>query len=155
MSQKTLEQAKTEYELEVIAKMTAETQKLVKEVLVAVDVLQRNILSESDKAQSDRDHIMACMESIMVFLGQNKPTEKAGTMEKATFDLGKIKWDKAEGPKGPYEKTSDVGNPEYEALLSHLRGHDGKANVQGFFMSVFQDGVTIGKWKSKYPPKKA
>ncbi len=47
MAQKTLEQAKTEYELEVIAKMTAETQKLVKDVLGTLDLIR-------DKAQSNR-----------------------------------------------------------------------------------------------------
>ena len=152
--QKTLEQAKTEYELEVIAKMTAETQKLVKDVLVAVDVLQRNILSESDKAQSDRDHIMTCVESIMVFLEQNKPTEKA--TEKAIgqkIDLAKIKWESATGPKGPYELTNDSDNPEYKALHRYLADHNGKATIDEFFLSVFQNGVTIGKWKAKYRMK--
>ena len=143
MSQKTLEQNKTEYNLEVISKMTAETQKLVKDVLVALD-----------KGQNDRDHIITCVENIMVFLEQNKPTEKA--TEKAIgqkIDLAKIKWESATGPKGPYELTNDSDNPEYKALHRYLADHNGKATIDEFFLSVFQNGVTIGKWKAKYRMK--
>jgi len=64
--QKTFEQNKTEYELEVVAKMSAETQNLVKDVLVHLDILKNSI-----------DHNTVCTENIMVFLEQNKTTEKA------------------------------------------------------------------------------
>ncbi len=124
-----------------------ETLQLIREVATVLATIQnemaqldsqiktgyRDTANVLDRMQSSIDHHIALTEGIQVVIDQKlKPYplsqgEKADTMEKATFGLGKIKWVQAEGQKGPYEKTSDAGNPEYEALLSHLRGHDGKA----------------------------
>jgi len=65
------------------------------------------------------------------------------------YDLEKIKWDKAEGEKGPYEKTDDANSSEYKALRDDLAKHDGKMNIGGKFYWVFKNGTTIGRKPSR------
>ena len=64
------------------------------------------------------------------------------------YDMEKIKWNEATGPKGPFQQTDDVNNPEYKALREDLAKHSGKMQHQGFFLWVFQNGVTIGRKKA-------
>jgi hypothetical protein len=60
-------------------------------------------------------------------------------------DMSKIKWEKAHGPQGEYEKSTDVQNPEYQKLLDDLIQHNGKLALEGFFVWQFSDGKAIGK----------
>ena len=155
MEQKTFEKNKTEwvagkyeYDLEVLAKMTAETNKLVKEVTVALDFIR-------EKSQSDRDHLVTCVENIMGFLEQNKPTEKA--TEKTSFwNPEKIDWIQKEGAKGPFEQSAlrqNMNIPDFDELIKDLRDHDGKLQRDGLFYWLFTDSQTVGRktstWKKK------
>jgi hypothetical protein len=58
-----------------------------------------------------------------------------------------IKWEKAEGWKGDYEKSEDVNNPEFKAMLKDLAEHDGKLTREGLFYWVFKNGSTVGRKK--------
>jgi len=58
-----------------------------------------------------------------------------------------IKWDTTQGTKGQYERSEDVNNLEFKAMLKDLAGHGGKMNHEGFFYWVFQDGKTVGRKK--------
>lgn len=66
---------------------------------------------------------------------------------KVGYDMSKIAWVKAEGTKGPYEKTDDVNNNDYKALRKDLKEHGGKFRKAGYFIWVFRNGTTIGRKK--------
>lgn len=59
----------------------------------------------------------------------------------------KIKWEEAQGSKGPYERSEDMNNPEFKAMLKDLQAHKGKLNRQGYFYWVFENGHTVGRKK--------
>jgi len=67
--------------------------------------------------------------------------------EKSVWDASKITWTQAEGSKGVYERSEDVNNLEFKAMLKDLADHGGKMNHEGFFYWVFQDGKTVGRKK--------
>ena len=58
-----------------------------------------------------------------------------------------IKWVKAEGFKGDYEKSEDHDNPEFKKMLKDLAEHNGKLTRDGVFYWVFKNGSTVGRKK--------
>ena len=58
-----------------------------------------------------------------------------------------IKWEKAEGTKGEYERSEDANNLEFKAMLKDLASHGGKMNHEGYFYWTFQNGTTVGRKK--------
>jgi len=58
-----------------------------------------------------------------------------------------IKWEKTEGWKGDYERSEDVNNPEFKALLKDLAEHNGKLSRNGMFYWVFKNGAVVGRKK--------
>jgi hypothetical protein len=66
---------------------------------------------------------------------------------KNLWNPDKIKWEKAEGASGPYERSEDVNNPEFKALLKDLAAHNGRLTREGFFYWTFKNGATIGRKK--------
>jgi hypothetical protein len=67
--------------------------------------------------------------------------------KKETWDPSMIRWDQAEGSSGHYEKSSDIANPQFEALLRDLQKHGGKLSRDAFFYWAFEDGKTVGRKK--------
>lgn len=60
----------------------------------------------------------------------------AGVPEAAkryTWDPAAIRWEKAQGSKGEFEKSSDVDNNNYKALVKDLVTHGGKLSRDGYF----------------------
>jgi hypothetical protein len=72
---------------------------------------------------------------------------KKGVAEEKKFswDPSKIKWEKAEGQKGEFERSEDVNNPEFKELLKDLAQHNGKLSRGGFFYWTFKNGSTVGR----------
>lgn len=68
----------------------------------------------------------------------------------APVDLDKIIWSEAEGPKGKFEKSEDINNPEFKALVKTLAEHDKKMTIDGFFVWLFENGSTVGRKKKTY-----
>jgi len=70
-----------------------------------------------------------------------------GAEEKPKFSWNpdKIKWEKASGSKGEFEKSEDVNNPEFKAMLKDLAEHNGKLTRDGMFYWVFKNGSTVGR----------
>jgi len=66
---------------------------------------------------------------------------------KSVWDATKIMWTQAEGSKGVYERSEDVNNLEFKAMLKDLAGHGGKMNHEGYFYWTFQNGTTVGRKK--------
>jgi hypothetical protein len=63
------------------------------------------------------------------------------------WDPNKIKWEKAEGSKGEFEKSEDFNNPEFKAMLKDLQTHNGKLTRNGMFYWVYKNGSTVGRKK--------
>jgi hypothetical protein len=66
------------------------------------------------------------------------------------YDIEKIRWEDATGDKGPFQKSSDANSPDFKALLQDVQAHKGKLTAGGFFIWVFQDGVTLGRKKRSF-----
>lgn len=65
------------------------------------------------------------------------------------WDPGKIHWEKREGAKGEYERSEDVNNLEFKALVKDLAEHKGKLMREGVFYWLFQNGATVGRKKKQ------
>jgi hypothetical protein len=77
-----------------------------------------------------------------------------GVVEKQKWDWNPdvIKWVKAEGSKGEFEKSEDFNNPEFKKMLKDLAEHDGKLTRDGVFYWVFKNGSTVGRKKREVKP---
>jgi hypothetical protein len=77
-----------------------------------------------------------------------------GVIEKQKWDWNPdiIKWVKAEGSKGKFEKSEDFNNPEFKKMLKDLAEHDGKLTRNGVFYWVFKNGSTVGRKKREVKP---
>jgi len=64
---------------------------------------------------------------------------------KWNWNPDKIKWEKAEGWKGEFERSEDINNPEFKAMLKDLAQHNGKLTRDGVFYWVFKNGSTVGR----------
>ncbi|MGC9346192.1 MAG: hypothetical protein ACP5ER_05330 [Candidatus Bathyarchaeales archaeon] len=63
------------------------------------------------------------------------------------WEPSKIRWMQAEGASGFYERSEDVNNPEFKAMLKDLAAHGGRMTRNGFFYWVFKNGSTVGRKK--------
>lgn len=66
---------------------------------------------------------------------------------KYAWNPDKIKWEQVEGPKGPYEKSEDVNNLDFKAMLKDLADHKGKLQRNPYFYWTFENGTTVGRKK--------
>ena len=66
---------------------------------------------------------------------------------KVGWNPDKIKWEPAQGTKGEYERSKDVDNPEFKAMLKDLEAHGGKLTREGYFYWVFTNGDAVGRKK--------
>lgn len=67
--------------------------------------------------------------------------------KKHVWNSSKISWTQAEGSKGVYERSEDVNNIEFKAMLKDLAAHGGRINHEGYFYWTFQNGTTVGRKK--------
>jgi hypothetical protein len=84
----------------------------------------------------------------LILDGANAVLEVLGPPENrqsSAYDVAKIKWESAEGPKGVYEKSDDINNPNHKALLQDLQAHKGKMNIAGSFYWLFENQKTVGR----------
>lgn len=65
--------------------------------------------------------------------------------KQAKWDPSKIKWEEKEGPKGLYERSEDVENPDFQNMLKDLAAHDGKKSRGGYFYWVFTNRRVVGR----------
>lgn len=61
------------------------------------------------------------------------------------WDPSKITWERVEGSKGFYQRSRDVDNLEFQALLKDLTAHKGKMRHKRYFYWLFQDGTIVGR----------
>ena len=67
------------------------------------------------------------------------------TKPKFSWNPDKIKWEKAQGFKGEFEKSQDHNNPEFKTMLKDLAEHKGKLMREGWFYWTFKNGSTVGR----------
>jgi len=67
-----------------------------------------------------------------------------------SWDPSKIKWVKAEGQKGPYERADPQATDHFKSMRTDLKAHDGTLTRDGLFYWVFRDQATAGR-KEKRP----
>jgi len=84
-----------------------------------------------------------------ILRGPNGPSESSAT----SWNPDKIRWESTNGQKGEYQRSQDVNNPEFKALVKDLAAHDGKITRNGLFYWLFQSGSTVGRKKAKYQKK--
>ncbi|MEM2767999.1 MAG: hypothetical protein QXQ47_06785, partial [Candidatus Bathyarchaeia archaeon] len=76
--------------------------------------------------------------------------ETAQPKREWSWNPSAIKWEKAQGARGEYEKSEDVNNPEFKKMLKDLAEHKGRLSRDGFFYWTYKNGSTVGrKPKSK------
>lgn len=98
-----------------------------------------------------RDAFRMAHEAIDEYLDSRVPKREG--KQKSTWDVplswnpDKIKWESAEGTKGPYERCKLESTPDYHAMLKDLKAHDGKMRHDGYFYWVFRDMATVGRKK--------
>ncbi|MEM3551875.1 MAG: hypothetical protein QXN87_01365 [Candidatus Bathyarchaeia archaeon] len=66
---------------------------------------------------------------------------------KIGWDPEAIKWERAEGSAGPYQRSEDLDNSDFKAMLKDLQAHGGRLTREGWFYWVFQNGATVGRKK--------
>lgn len=88
-----------------------------------------------------RDAFSMAAEALNEYVDTLRPTQTG------SFDPEKVKWQKAEGANGPYERSDDVDNPDHKELLHDLSVHGGKVMREGYFYWVFTDQFTVGRKK--------
>jgi hypothetical protein len=74
-----------------------------------------------------------------------------GVAEEKKYDIEKIKWEKAQGAKGEFERSEDVNSQDFKELLKDVQAHGGKMTVGNYFVWSFKNGSVLGR----KPRKKA
>ena len=72
---------------------------------------------------------------------------ESGSASEEPYNMERIRWSTAEGPRGTYEKTDDTNSVDYKALLQDLNTHKGKMRRGGYFLWIFEDKKTIARKK--------
>lgn len=99
---------------------------------------------------SDVDFLVALRDAAcMIKDACEAQLERMAPVEVRGIDMDKIRWVKASGEHGDYEKSEDINNAEFKRLLQVLDEHKGKMQVGEFFVWKFQNGPTIGRKKRK------
>jgi len=75
--------------------------------------------------------------------------QQGGSVQQSKWNPDKINWVQAEGTSGPYERSEDLDNLDFKAMLKDLAAHKGKMQRDGSFFWVFQNGTTVGRKKRK------
>jgi hypothetical protein len=82
----------------------------------------------------------------------SKLRDEIGLIIGATsYDINKIEWKPASGCSGAYERSEDLNNPHFKALLRDVQAHGGKMIVGDYFIWAFKNGGVLGR----KPRKKA
>lgn len=61
----------------------------------------------------------------------------------------KIKWEQAQGSKGPFERSEDVNSLDFKAMLKDIQGHKGKLNRDDYFYWAFENRAIVGRKRLK------
>jgi hypothetical protein len=85
------------------------------------------------------------IESACVSLKRNLADLLNEEPPKPLWDPDKIVWTNDSGPSGPYQRSEDVDNPEFKAMLKDLAAHGGRMRRGDYFYWTFKNGSTVGR----------
>lgn len=92
-----------------------------------------------DALQSFQPAVNA-MDEFLSYLGKS--------MEPVNYDEEKITWIQKTGSRGVFELAdpkTEGAKPDFKALLSDLKAHNGKFQHRGKFYWIFMDSASIGR----------
>jgi len=69
----------------------------------------------------------------------------AGVEEQPKYDIDEIRWEAAQGSSGTYERSEDISNPHFKALLKDVQARGGKMTVGDYFVWAFKNGHVLGR----------
>jgi len=72
---------------------------------------------------------------------------KGITAQEGTWNPNAITWQDANGAKGPYQRSEDIDNLQFKAMLKDLADHNGRMRREGYFYWTFENGGTVGRKK--------
>jgi hypothetical protein len=78
---------------------------------------------------------------------QRYKERKGFSPDKPAYNPDNIKWERAQGASGPYERSEDANSADFKLLLKDLAQHNGKLSKDGYFYWLFQNGTIIGRKK--------
>jgi hypothetical protein len=85
--------------------------------------------------KASRESEAKALDDFLAFLSQGLVLE---------YDTTKILWETVQGPKGPYERSSE-DSLDFNILLKDLDRHDGRLTHEGWFYWRFNNSNTIGR----------
>lgn len=99
-------------------------------------------MSEIEMLVKLRDALQMGADALEEYIQTKAPVDKR-------WDPNKIRWEKAEGTRGPYEKSSNESSEDARNMLKDLKDHNGRMWRQGYFYWVFDDQATCGRKRKK------
>jgi hypothetical protein len=64
------------------------------------------------------------------------------------FNLEKILWEPKQGQSGPFERSVDRDNPEFQNVVNALV-HQRSVTIDGWYVWLFKDNTTLGRKPTK------
>ena len=64
-----------------------------------------------------------------------------------SWDPNKIQWREEEGFKGKYERSEDINNLEFKAMLKDIQEHKGSLWRDGYYYWAFEKSPIVGRKK--------
>ncbi len=108
--------------------------------LARLETQTHEILDVLEQIARDADLLSSnIMRTLKGFQAQKQAAETS------TWNPDKIAWQQALGAAGPYERSEDLNNPDFKAMLKDLAAHDGKLNRDGRFYWTFKNGLSVGR----------
>ncbi len=103
---------------------------------------------EQNKLDFDRKQVTWLINRIGAYKGYVDDDDDDDD-DNSTWNPENITWEPAQGAKGPYERSDDVDNRNFRALVRELERFQGKLTRDGFFYWTFKNGTTIGRKQRK------
>jgi len=95
----------------------------------------------------DEHELSEAKENVEGLLNEWLGIAKEPTQPSFNWNPNAIRWEKAQGFKGEYERSEDLNSLDFKNLLKDLAAHQGKLSRNGMFYWVFQNGSVVGRKK--------
>ena len=97
----------------------------------------------------EENELVIAKENAEALLNEWLGVTKEKPKQQLNWNPDKIKWERAQGFKGEFERSEDVNNPEFKELLKDLAQHAGKLSRDGWFYWTYRNGSTVGRKQRK------
>lgn len=93
------------------------------------------------------DDFRSFLEELQKIIAKQKEALDKLYAPKWRWNPDAVRWEKAAGQSGEYERSGDFDNPEFKAMLKDLAEHGGRLTRDGWFYWTFKNGSTVGRKK--------